>query len=71
MISCTVVQCHGSGAGKKVSLSVGVSSLFYHFKCLQLLALIKKKKKKKTHDLGILHSVKFTVNKFYEFMHLC
>lgn len=46
-------QCHGSGAEKSLS----VCSLFYHFKCLQLLALIK------THDLGILHWVKFTVNK--------
>lgn len=34
---------------ESLSLSVSVSSLFYHFKCLQLLALIK------TRDLEILH----------------
>lgn len=48
-------QCHSSRFGK-VSLLVSAVCLFYHFQCLQLLALIKK-----TH-LGILHWVKFIVN---------
>lgn len=46
-----VIHC-GHNSGAETSLCVSVSSLFYHFRCLQLLALIKKKP---THNLIQLH----------------